>query len=88
MIGKDCKKQTVNNFCSSVPWQGEPLLLGVAVMAANCIDPFDLGRVFPFYSPGRNTICHKDLQNRTVMPEVITECLSIGLTQTRCYEAK
>lgn len=42
--------------------------LGIAVMAPNCIDPFDLGKIFPFYSPGRNTVHHKDLQDRIVMP--------------------
>lgn len=61
---QEYKRRTVRNFCSSVPWQGEPLWLGIAVMAANCIDPFDLGRIFPFYNPGRNTVSHKDFQDR------------------------
>lgn len=69
MCGRqECKRRTVSNFCSSVPWQGEPLWLFIAVVGANCIGPFDLGKIFPFYNPGINTVCQKDLQYRVVVP--------------------
>lgn len=46
-------------FWSTVSCQGEPLLLGLAVMAAHCMALSNLGEVFPFYNPRRNTVCHK-----------------------------
>lgn len=65
---QECKRRTVSNFCSSVPWQGEPLWLFIAVVAANCIGPFDLGKIFPCYNPEINTVCRKDLQYWVVVP--------------------